>query len=76
MAEFQLVIKFTPESITESHFNTPAPDPPNNHGRIKYLFRAFGEIFLLFIEIPYDRRDKASYLAAAAQVIAEVNGNL
>lgn len=76
IAEFRLLIKFTPESITETLFTSESINQGclNNHGRIEYLFRSFGGIFLLFIEVPYNLRDKADYLDTAAQVIAEANG--
>lgn len=60
------MIKNTPESIIEGRLTS--------RGRIEYLFRAFGGIALLFIEVKYNLMDGKEYLDAVAQVIAEADG--
>lgn len=59
------MIKNTPESIIEGRLTS--------HGRIEYLFLAFGGIILLFIEVKYNLPDGKQYLDAVAQVIAEAD---
>lgn len=66
MAEFQLLIKNTPGSIIEGRLT--------KKGRIEYLFRAFGGIAMLFIEVKYRLASSKEYLDAVAQVIAEADG--
>jgi hypothetical protein len=60
------MLRNNPETIAESRIGT--------QGRIEYLFKTFGTITILFIEIKLKVGNDAERLKAIAQVIAESDG--
>lgn len=66
VAEFKLLIINSPESVIEGRITTK--------GRIEYLFKAFGSLAIVFIEVKYCLNTGDEFLDAVAQVIAEADG--
>jgi len=66
VALFGFAFRNLPEPILDSRVTTK--------GKIKYYFKAFGSIAVLFIEIKLKMGGKKERLDAIAQVIAECDG--